>query len=86
MNIICKECGKEFDFSSKEQNFYTSMNYEMPKRCPECRKARKAAKKEAEAQKKWEEAERKLSFVTYGAGRRKRMVSGFATVRERRQG
>lgn len=45
MNIICKECGKEFDFSSKEQNFYTSMNYEMPKRCPECRKARKAAKK-----------------------------------------
>lgn len=63
MNIICKECGKEFDFSSKEQNFYTSMNYEMPKRCPECRKARKAAKKEAEAQKKWEEAERKLSIL-----------------------
>lgn len=39
------------------------MNYEMPKRCPECRKARKAAKKEAEAQKKWEEAERKLSIL-----------------------
>ena len=57
MNIICKECGKEFDFSSKEQNFYTSMNYEMPKRCPKCRKARKAAKK------KWEEAERKLSIL-----------------------
>lgn len=29
MNIICKECGKEFNFSSKEQYFYASMNYEI---------------------------------------------------------
>lgn len=63
MNIICKECGKEFNISSKEQDFYASMNYEMPKRCSECRKARRAVKKEAEAQKKWEEAEKKLSIL-----------------------
>ena len=40
--IICKDCSKEFVFTSGEQEFYKEKGFDNePVRCPECRKARK---------------------------------------------
>jgi hypothetical protein len=61
MDFVCKECGKPFNMSPKEQEFFISKHLELPKRCPECRKARKVAREEAEKQKKWADDERLLS-------------------------
>ena len=41
-NLICEECGKEFVFSAGEQEFYAQKGLQnTPKRCQDCRKARK---------------------------------------------
>lgn len=43
--IICKDCGREFVFTVGEQKFYAEKGFtNEPVRCPECRKARKAAR------------------------------------------
>ncbi len=40
--IICKECGKEFIFTVREQEFYRDMGFNNePVRCKECRDAKK---------------------------------------------
>jgi CxxC-x17-CxxC domain-containing protein len=40
--IQCSDCGREFAFSVEEQEFFQSRGYtNEPKRCPECRQARK---------------------------------------------
>ena len=45
--LTCKECGKEFTFTEGEQAFYAEKGFtNEPARCPECRKARKAARRE----------------------------------------
>ena len=41
--IQCSDCGDSFVFSAEEQEFFASKGYtNEPKRCPACRKARKA--------------------------------------------
>ncbi len=43
--LVCKDCGKEFTFTAGEQEFYAEKGFQNePVRCPECRKARKAAR------------------------------------------
>lgn len=38
----CKECGEDFIFTRREQEFYREKGFEeTPKRCYECRKKRK---------------------------------------------
>ncbi len=44
IKIVCKDCGNEFTFSAGEQEFYAQKGFTNPVRCPECRKARKAAR------------------------------------------
>ena len=40
--LECSDCGKEFTFSADEQELFQSRGYtNEPKRCPECRQARK---------------------------------------------
>ena len=40
--LTCADCGKEFVFTEGEQAFYEEKGFtNEPKRCPECRKARK---------------------------------------------
>ncbi|TDT60975.1 zinc-ribbon domain-containing protein [Fonticella tunisiensis] len=47
--LVCKDCGKEFIFTEGEQQFYREKGFENePKRCPECRKARKAQRRQSE--------------------------------------
>ena len=42
-SLQCSDCGATFTFSAGEQEFYQSKGYENePKRCPECRQARKS--------------------------------------------
>ena len=42
-SIECSDCGSTFTFSAEEQEFFQSKGYtNEPKRCPECRQARKS--------------------------------------------
>lgn len=45
ITLVCKDCGKEFAFTVREQEFYKEKGFENnPVRCFECRKARKQQK------------------------------------------
>lgn len=39
--LTCADCGKEFEFSVEDQEYFASKGYSAPKRCPECRQAKK---------------------------------------------
>ncbi|MDO8567373.1 MAG: zinc-ribbon domain containing protein [Dehalococcoidales bacterium] len=42
-SIQCSDCSTTFTFSAEEQEFFHSKGYtNEPKRCPECRRARKS--------------------------------------------
>jgi CxxC-x17-CxxC domain-containing protein len=42
-NLTCSDCGNSFTFSAEEQEQFQSRGYtNEPKRCPECRQARKS--------------------------------------------
>lgn len=43
--ITCKDCGVEFEISAEEKRWYEDKGFEIPKRCPNCRKQRKADRK-----------------------------------------
>ncbi|HYE64957.1 MAG TPA: CxxC-x17-CxxC domain-containing protein [Pyrinomonadaceae bacterium] len=40
--IICAECGTPFPFTEREQEYYAERNLSEPKRCKQCRDARRA--------------------------------------------
>ncbi len=41
--LTCTDCGKEFTFTASEQEFYKEKGFENePKRCPDCRQAKKS--------------------------------------------
>jgi len=42
----CRDCGKVFEITRAERIFFESHNMALPKRCADCRKAKKAARKE----------------------------------------
>jgi CxxC-x17-CxxC domain-containing protein len=42
--LTCTDCGKQFQFTESEQEFYQSKGFSTPGRCPDCRAARKAAR------------------------------------------
>ena len=39
--LTCAECGREFPFPEREQEFYREKGYQAPKRCGECRQAKR---------------------------------------------
>jgi DNA replicative helicase MCM subunit Mcm2 (Cdc46/Mcm family) len=39
--LKCQDCGAEFVFTVREQEFYEQNNFSEPKRCKACRDARK---------------------------------------------
>ena len=41
--LTCQDCGQSFTFSAADQEFFAGRGYSEPKRCPDCRQARKAA-------------------------------------------
>jgi CxxC-x17-CxxC domain-containing protein len=40
--LTCADCGQEFVFSASEQQFYADRGFSDPRRCADCRRARKA--------------------------------------------
>ncbi len=45
--LVCGDCGQEFTFSAGEQEFFASRGLQNePKRCPQCRSSRRAARGE----------------------------------------
>lgn len=43
--IECKDCGKKFTVSEQEQKWYEDRKFDLPKRCPDCRKAKRSNRK-----------------------------------------
>ncbi len=42
-SVVCADCGETFTFSVEDQEFFQSKGYtNTPKRCTECRRARKS--------------------------------------------
>lgn len=44
MKKICKQCGREFEITQEEIEFYNRKNLDIPKRCKSCRKENKRQK------------------------------------------
>jgi DNA-directed RNA polymerase subunit RPC12/RpoP len=44
--MICKICGKQFETTEGEIQFYKDRSLEPPKRCPECRAKKRREVKE----------------------------------------
>ena len=40
--LTCAECGTEFTFTADDQEFHAKKGYQDPKRCPNCRAARRS--------------------------------------------
>ena len=47
MWYTCVQCGKKFELSEAEKDFYEEKNLSLPKRCKECRKRNRIEKTEA---------------------------------------
>ena len=46
--LQCSDCGNDFTFSAEEQEFFQTKGYtNEPKRCQDCRQARKASRQES---------------------------------------
>jgi len=43
LEVTCRDCERPFLFSAGEQKFYQSKGFQPPKRCKDCRAAKKAA-------------------------------------------
>ncbi len=43
--LHCQDCGKDFDFSEDEQKFFADKGFGDPKRCPDCRSAKKQSRR-----------------------------------------
>lgn len=39
--IVCRDCGSEFEFPVRDQEFYKENGWTEPKSCKECREKRK---------------------------------------------
>jgi hypothetical protein len=39
--LTCADCGREFSFGAEEQRFFREKGFDPPKRCKECRQAKK---------------------------------------------
>jgi DNA replicative helicase MCM subunit Mcm2 (Cdc46/Mcm family) len=40
-HLTCADCGHDFVWTAKEQEFYREKGYQPPKRCKDCRQAKK---------------------------------------------
>ncbi|RJQ55692.1 MAG: hypothetical protein C4530_15785 [Desulfobacteraceae bacterium] len=36
--ITCVQCGREFEFTEREQHLAEKMGFDSPRRCPDCRR------------------------------------------------
>jgi CxxC-x17-CxxC domain-containing protein len=43
--LTCQDCGNAFEFTAEEQQFFAEKGFQEPKRCPNCRKAKKDSRR-----------------------------------------
>jgi DNA replicative helicase MCM subunit Mcm2 (Cdc46/Mcm family) len=41
-HLTCADCGHDFVWTAKDQEFFREKGYQQPKRCKDCRQAKKA--------------------------------------------
>ena len=41
LQLTCSDCGQEFTFSMEDQSYFRERGYSEPKRCKQCRQAKK---------------------------------------------
>ena len=46
--LKCKECGEQFTITTGEAKWYEEKGFELPKRCPNCRKSKRKSKPKEE--------------------------------------
>jgi hypothetical protein len=46
--LTCADCGGKFLFSAKDQEFFAEKGFQEPKRCRDCRQARKERREDYE--------------------------------------
>ena len=44
--LTCADCGKDFQWDAKDQAFFAERDFQPPKRCKECRQARKQSQRD----------------------------------------
>lgn len=71
MRFICKQCGKEFEITEGEAEFFLSKGMELPKRCKECRSANKMKK------------ENDFDAATYRARQMPERSTGYSTSKSK---
>jgi late competence protein required for DNA uptake (superfamily II DNA/RNA helicase) len=60
VTMRCRRCGTEQVMAPEEQAWYYERGFELPKRCAECRKLRRKAKRERMIRKRIKARESKL--------------------------
>lgn len=65
--LACADCGQTFAFSAEDQEFYSQRGFSTPKRCPECRSARKASSQRGGGQRRSPSFDRPKYNVTCSA-------------------
>ena len=45
-HLTCADCGHDFVWTAKDQEFFAGKGYQQPKRCKDCRQAKKAQRGE----------------------------------------
>lgn len=45
-HLTCADCGHDFVWTAKDQEFFREKGYQQPKRCKDCRQAKKAQRGE----------------------------------------
>jgi CxxC-x17-CxxC domain-containing protein len=45
--LNCQDCGMDFTFTARDQEFYAERQFSEPRRCPACRASRKAQRGES---------------------------------------
>lgn len=74
INVVCKECGKEFSISPSEQKHFRNLGFALPKRCQACRQKRNLERRQEEerlqaqadaekAAQRWEKEEAELKIL-----------------------
>ena len=64
----CKDCGKEFTITVSEQELYENKELALPKRCADCRKARKMQTQDGKGIQKQEKPKQSLEEMMRSAG------------------
>ncbi len=68
VETVCVDCKKNFIIEQGEVLFYESKGLKLPKRCPECRKARKLQTQDGDRIQKQEKSKQSLEEMMRSAG------------------